>query len=334
MEKYRQYADHGTGVHPFIPAWSNYKPSFITQALKFIVMFPVSILRYTLFGVTLLSLFLAYLLTSLIPIPPVKRLLRRLLYGALCRTALLLLGFFSAKELPVDHRRLKLRQPLKEQHGSALKHCTNGTLVVCNYTSPCDVLYLAGRLAPTFAVVHEDGTLSAVGVFGALGHALGFKLKEGTGNFKTITSLCHSAKQHGWGPVVYFPEGCKSNGSCVLAFKQECWGEGFPEDVCVVGVVYGRTGAYTPHHTVNSGWWHLYRMCYEPYHTLTLTAVGPSDVTPTIKGKPATEQSDTVRNLLSRVCGNLPLVNSTAEQLAEFEAYWRNTQGKKYAKKA
>lgn len=39
MEKYRKFADHTTGINPFVPAYTNSKNSIIVYILRAVVEF-------------------------------------------------------------------------------------------------------------------------------------------------------------------------------------------------------------------------------------------------------------------------------------------------------
>ncbi|OLQ03327.1 hypothetical protein AK812_SmicGene13727 [Symbiodinium microadriaticum] len=103
MEKYRQFADGGTGVNPFVPVWSHHK-----------ALLPLALLRLCMVATAFLWLVLAELLCwPLGFLPIVRRPLHWLLSYAGCSLALLGLGFWftAGGHVLADHRRLKLAPP-------------------------------------------------------------------------------------------------------------------------------------------------------------------------------------------------------------------------------
>jgi len=146
MEKYRQFADGGTGVNPFVPPWSHYKAGVLGRCLK-VVMLPVLLMRLLVLltaGIWLLVAELVCLPLSIIP--PLRRPVQWLLNYAGCCLALIALGFWfvAGGNQVADHRRLKLMPP--KVNGSSCFDTSRGALVLANMQGLTDVLYLGMKL--------------------------------------------------------------------------------------------------------------------------------------------------------------------------------------------
>uniref|UniRef100_A0A0G4HBF9 Phospholipid/glycerol acyltransferase domain-containing protein n=1 Tax=Chromera velia CCMP2878 TaxID=1169474 RepID=A0A0G4HBF9_9ALVE len=340
MEKYRQFADETTGVHPFVPVWVNHRISTV-GLISNVVMGPVAILRLVLLSVPLLLLWIAFLLTSLIPVGAVRQPLRRLLYGSFCRLALVLLGYLHIPEAQADFRRLRIRPPSREYSRGPLGHAGHGSLVLCNFTSVVDVVYLTRRVAPLFAVAHGDGSISLLSPLSMMQRSLKFVgPMTGKGQYPHLAAACDAALASSLGPVVFFPEGGKSNGTCVLEWDAkamapkdkkgaEALGEILKKRTWLAGIAHPRQGAYSGPHTVFGGAFHLFLLSLRVYNYMKVDVVAPADVGGSLKDKEGLQDMGAqCRTLIGRAMGGT-LVATTASRALEFEKYWRETYKKK-----
>lgn len=332
MEKFRQFADPGTGVNPFVPVWSNYRSPWWGKLLKFLIMLPVGLARLILLIFAFAWLLIASLLCSVIPVGAVRYPLQRCFYFLGCRMALTGLGVLSVNTAAADHRRLKCRPPTTETSpGSDARH---GVLICVNYQGFTDVLYYGMKVCPTFVFPASDGSPVAYGLLGALRRACSQELSAPVGKSSSLTDIL-SAAHAGWnGPVVLFAEGAKTNGSSVLVWKERTF-KGLsslekPQGTILSSVEYSKSGAYTPHHTIGGALVHIWLLCYQPWHSLTATWLSAADVSTAVKGKELAEQVDLARTLVVRMVPNAVSVDVAAEKHGEFLAYWYNSKSRKY----
>ncbi|CEM02495.1 unnamed protein product [Vitrella brassicaformis CCMP3155] len=342
MEKYRQFADPGTGVNPFVPTWTHYKPSRVAKALKLLIASPIAILRLANLLVLALLVALSSAVVYLVPIGVLQYWLGWLVISSGCSVAMRMVGLFWISETAADHRRLKLRPPKDEGPPPfSLPRATHGTLVLANHTSFIDVLYLTMRINPSYAITHADDTLSLVGCFTALRWAMATHHSAKSGPYTSVKDVCEAARRRGYGPVVLFPEGGRSNGTVVLPWRTKvfdrCGDDWLAKDTMLVCLEYPKQptlfSAYTPPHTVNSPLWHTVRLCLQLYHSLSVTAVSREDVSTALANRPLVEQTELLRTLSVRMLVGGTAVEVPASTLPAFVEYWNSTQKRQYVKK-
>lgn len=335
MEKYRQFGDGGTGVNPFVPTWSHYKLSIPLRLVKGVVMVPVSMARLALFVIALVWLAMAELLCGLIPIGALRYPVYRLTTYFGCVAALFALGIVPIGDTPADHRRLKIAPP--KQAGARVFDAAMGALVVANQQGVTDVLYLCMKLCPAFVFPASNGAPTECSLIGALRRAGARRLALPPAQTAQIRSIMENARSSWRGPVVVFPEGARTNGSCVLAWKSKTF-DGLavaekPLEAALVAIEYSKAGAYTPHHTVGTTFRHVFWLCFQPWHSVKSVWLPASDVTTATKGKSPAEQIALLRTVLVRMVPGAVEVEVAADKHAEFMAYWDASQRKKYTQK-
>jgi 1-acyl-sn-glycerol-3-phosphate acyltransferase len=337
MEKYRQFADPGTGINPFVPPWSHYKLTIPGRAAKMLLI-PAALLRLSVFMVAMVWIALSQLVCQLLPAGIVRRPFQRILQGIGCFVALLGLGVINLSQDVADHRRLKLAAP-KKAWGAALA-ATPGMLVFVNQQSLVDILYLGMKLSPTFVFVASDGSPVEFSLLGAIARAGARRPPAPLAKPQSLEQIACSA-QSWWQPVVVFPEGARTNGSCVLSWKATTFAgmTSFdkPVGAAVLSMEYSKTGAYTPHHTVGTTFRHLFWICMQPYHTLRTVWLPASAVADANKDKPMPEKIAFLRTLLARmirtdVGGHAVEVEVTAAKHMDFMAFWDASKKKGYTK--
>ncbi|KAJ4459592.1 putative vacuolar protein sorting protein vps66 [Paratrimastix pyriformis] len=197
MEKYREWADHATGINPFVPI----KPK-----------------RTTLPFFTKLALWFSYLVGPilfilripffcfLIPISFLRRPLEIYHSAVGCRLFLFLCGFFW---IGSDKK--------SSPESSWNRSPRSGDIILSNHCSYLDIFYYSFRYAPTFAFPCPGNTDQVVkaSLFGALGMSLFGRLPR---RKSTLPQLLEASRRSRGGPVVYFAEGTTSNGRALLCF--------------------------------------------------------------------------------------------------------------------
>lgn len=339
MEKYRQFADAGTGVNPFVPPWVNTKTSLGLRALKFFPLLAVALIRLCFLLVALLWLALAEFILLPIPGCTPRRLLYRIFTKIGCSAALWGLGVTTVEEHAADHRRLKIAPGKKTVSPGA--DANAGTLVLANHQSVADILYFGSKLGPVFVFVGGGGVPVQRGLLGAFRYSLGPPSKTPPlGKHVTLAEVAKRARSSCSGPVVVFPEGTRSNGASVLAWKDETFKglEDFqkPFGTSLCGLEYGKGGsfhAYTPHHTVGRPLFHILFMALQPWHKLSVTWLAACDVERVVQGKPLEEQRALCRTLITRMVPGAVEADVQAETHVDFLDYWNNASKKKYIQK-
>ncbi|CDI79241.1 hypothetical protein, conserved [Eimeria acervulina] len=156
------------------------------------------------------------------------------------------------------------------------------------------------RLCPLFLGLHADGSLSVLPFWGAIKYSLSFELLPGRGKFHSLSALLLSLENSRSfiPPLVLFPEGQKSNGSCLLQWDARGLDAAafarLKSRVALLGCMHtpdqgntqaaatARTGwrrpTYTAPHTVNSPLWHLLLLLLQPRQHLRCIWVPPEDV--------------------------------------------------------
>mmetsp|Transcript_1201 Transcript_1201/g.2929 ORF Transcript_1201/g.2929 Transcript_1201/m.2929 type:complete len:344 (+) Transcript_1201:73-1104(+) len=337
MEKYRQFADGGTGVNPFVPLWSNRKSPLALRAAKYLVLFPIVVLRLSLLFVAALILALGELLGFAIPLGILRYPVYRLVTYVGCCLALFALGVIPTSESLADYRRLKLAPP-KTTTGASPFDARRGMLVFANQQGMTDVLYLGMKLCPTFVFAASDGTTVACSLLAALSRASSIEplAPLPKASQLTLAQLSEEARSSWKGPVVVFPEGARTTGNCVLRWGTEAFAgmEALDKlDIAVVSLVYSKTGDYTPHHTVGTPLWHIFNLVYQPWHTLSATWLSSTDVAIGLRGKAFPEQVAFLRTLLVRMIQGAVEVETSSSVYFDFTAFWDAAQRKHYTQK-
>lgn len=336
MEKYRPFADPGTGTNPFVPPWSQHKPSIPGRLLKVLVCFPLALVRLALFVVALVWLAIVQGLCGLIPIGVVRYPIYRIFSHVGCVLALLALGIVPLGEKLADHRRLKIAPP--KSNSASTFDAKRGTLVFANQQGITDILYLCMKLCPgSFLFPSSDGTLVETSLLGALSRAGARRLPLPSAKPVTLAEVSERARSGFSGPVVVFPEGARTNGSCILAWKDRTF-EGVksfdkPVGTALVALEYSKTGAYTPQHTVGTAFRHAFWLCMQPWNTLRATWLSAGEVAVAVKGKESiTEQAALIRSVHARMLTGAVEVEVSAGKFPEFMAFWDASQKKRYTK--
>jgi len=319
-------------VNPFVPVWSHHKSSLAVKALKVLVLLPIAVLRLAVFAAALTWLGALELVCAAIPLGVLRYPLYRLLSYPGCALALLALGVMPIGDSLADHRRLKLA-PSKAGGGCAFD-AGQGTLVLVNQQGLTDVLYLGMRLCPTFVFPAGDGAPVRCSLLGALRRASGRRPAPPARGATSLAEISDWARAGWHGPVVVFPEGARTNGSAVLAWRAETFAGPAPFErpagTALASLEYSKSGAYTPHHTVGTAFRHLFWLCLQPWHTVRAQWLPAPSVSLAVKGKSPVEQSALLRTVLTRMIPGAVEADVSFAKHTEFMAYWDASQRKRY----
>ncbi|KAJ3987196.1 hypothetical protein F5890DRAFT_1632694 [Lentinula detonsa] len=141
MEKYSAYRDPGTGIQPFLtPVPSPGSHSSVLSAALLPLQYVVGILRLIL--IILLASVYALVAAVFAVVPPLKRVIS----SALIRAVLFCLGFFWISTEIVSKKRGR-SQKLKDSWNPGA-----GDLIVTNWASWVELLWLAYRFNPVFVL--------------------------------------------------------------------------------------------------------------------------------------------------------------------------------------
>ncbi|KAI7902988.1 uncharacterized protein BX663DRAFT_509117 [Cokeromyces recurvatus] len=285
MEKYSRWRDAGTGIQPFLPPVPpRIDSSFLITLSNIIhiIVGPVQgILKILL--ISLLSLvyilFVPLLGTLLTPIKPLKRGWTRLFSAILLRLVLFLSGFFYIKTETVSLRKSR------DSKGRPIEspQVQNGSVIVANWTSYIDVLYLAFRFDPVFTQLYtETNKVRVISLWEAI--RLTSKIPESKPSknnelLYSVEELALKAKKNKWGPIVIFAEGTTTNGRALLRFApvfKEC--EKVEKNMFQLMSFKYEYGNMPPTFTVGNQFYHFFKLCSQFYNTLLVKSLARDEL--------------------------------------------------------
>ncbi|KIK99255.1 hypothetical protein PAXRUDRAFT_822948 [Paxillus rubicundulus Ve08.2h10] len=265
MEKFSAFRDPGTGIQPFLPQLPPSENAFYATSLapirgtlaviRSLLVIVIAFLHFILVNV---------LCTILIPIPPLRRLVGGVSTVVLARLVLFVLGFVWIPEVLVARRRGKSPEiPWSPKAGD---------IIVSNWSSWIDILWLSYRFNPVFVLpladepmplLHSPNDSTPISYRPGRGSAAisiqtptisprqtirGFRqvsllsMVRATGrtpqspsssSFSTLGDIRKSAER----PVVVLPECTTSNGRGLLRFAHVFEGINVPTKGCDVFVM-------------------------------------------------------------------------------------------------
>jgi len=287
-----------------------------------------------LFGVALVWLALTEAVCMLIPIGLIRYPIYRFLTYVGCVVALLALGIVSSSDELAEPRRLKL--PILAQSGRKMFDSGRGSLIFANHQGFIDVLLLGLKLSPIFVFPASDGTPVQFSLFGALRRAATCK-EESAPQSTTLEAIMAKGKSS-FQSIVVFPEGMRSIGNCVLAWKNETF-KGmteFKSGTGILSIEYVKSNyPYTPQHTVGSMFWHAFWLCCQLPHKAAIVWLPTKDVAEAmkvLKEKPFPEHIARVRSLLTGMIPGAVEVSVGADMHLAFMACWNDSSKKGYTK--
>ncbi|KAG7396958.1 hypothetical protein PHYBOEH_001471 [Phytophthora boehmeriae] len=336
MEKYSRWADLSTGLNPFVPQRRRFTSGWPLTCLQVLCGSLLAVVRLPLVLVATAALAVVNVLASIVAIIPfLGRLIKRLTDWLLCTLLLLLFGVFASEEA-ANTRRLGLATAKGGRSGTnASSRVGPGDIVVCNYTSFVEILYLARRFSPVFVFATEGKTdkVHVCGLPEALYRSLAMPVSaERVKPSRKIADVVRRAS----GPIVVLPEGARSNGKAVLRFIPVLEDLSVKTRVHLVAFRY-EFKKFSPSHSAGSGWSHLFWMAFHLYHTMRVTVLNAKDLdvkelipATMLRGKKqessktlTTVQVEKLRSLLAAML-RTKVVDLGPEDFVSFNAYWKH----------
>ncbi|KAF9653457.1 hypothetical protein BDM02DRAFT_3135724 [Thelephora ganbajun] len=183
MEKFSAFRDPGTGIHPFLTPVSTSGSGFLQRALLplGIIIGVARVLVVIVVG--LLYFLLDSVLSVLSAIPPVQ-IVKRLFATVFARLILLILGFWWMPVEVVNKKRGRINESWSPRAGD---------IIVSNWVSWVELLWLAFRFDPTFVLpitepVQLDSDASSTPTIHTLGR------RTGTGSAAISNSATFASK--------------------------------------------------------------------------------------------------------------------------------------------
>ncbi|ORZ22801.1 hypothetical protein BCR41DRAFT_15223 [Lobosporangium transversale] len=290
MEKFSRWRDQGTGIQPFlppVPANADHSPIEKTLTVILMIVKPITgVVKLALVSVVVLAFVLFQMAgLALSPLGFLYRLYSRLIMAIFARFILGLLGFFWIKHEVVTIRRGRSSSTSKNQI-SAKKSTSSGNLIVCNWSSYIDVLYLAFRYNPVFTQIYlQTLTVREVTFWEALRLSGSYPELSPPEGVETWPLLDFVKAMHskGAGPVVVFPEGTTTNNRAILKFVPIFKSCSVPEtsiDITVMALKYDYY-KFAPTFTVGLNnsyrFGHLFRTCAQFYNSLTVKSLASEE---------------------------------------------------------
>ncbi|RLN54764.1 hypothetical protein BBJ29_007778 [Phytophthora kernoviae] len=315
MEKYSRWSDLSTGINPFVPQRRRFTSGWPVTCLQMVSGSLLAVVRIPLVLVATLVLALVNVIVSILAIIPfLGRLIKRLTDWLLCTLLLLLLGVFASEEA-ANSRRLGL-VTAKGGHSTGSSRVGPGDVVVCNYTSFVEILYLARCFSPVFVFATEGktdngGLVHVCGLPEALYRSLSMPVSaERVKPTRKIADVVRRAS----GPIVILPEGARSNGKAVLRFIPLLENLPVKTRVHLVAFRY-EFKHFSPSHSAGSGW------------DLNLKELIPATM---LRGKKqessktlTTVQVEKLRSLLAAML-RTKVVDLGPKDFVSFNAYWKH----------
>lgn len=185
------------------------------------------------------------------------------------RATLFLLGFYSIEE---DMASLKFHS-----HDTHAAHEQQPCIIVANHISYLEILYfMSTRFCPSFVM---KKTCLKVPLVGYVAMKLGGVLvdREGGGETSASEVILQRTREHPASaqPLLIFPEGTTTNGSCLLQFKTGAFRPGLPVLPVVIEFPFAEQqfspayeSVHTPTHLLRmlAQWSHQLRVKYLPIY--------------------------------------------------------------------
>ncbi|KAI8333349.1 hypothetical protein BC941DRAFT_401474 [Chlamydoabsidia padenii] len=238
MEKYSRWRDPGTGIQPFLPPVPPRTETSLLFSLSNVIHYVVGpvqgIVKFILVTIALLLYFVLVPLlgTLLTPLGPLQGLWKRSFSSLCLRLILFFTGFFYIKSEPVS-----IRKGRSKTSKTPTLNVKSGDIIVTNWTSYIEVIYLALRFHPVFTqVIPSVNKVRCISLWQALRLCVRLPAltpEEANVDEKdlyTIKQLSTKAKENNWGAVVVFPEATTSNGRALLKFGSSLFNEFKPID--------------------------------------------------------------------------------------------------------
>ncbi|KAG1047897.1 hypothetical protein G6F46_011470 [Rhizopus delemar] len=276
MEKYSRWRDAGTGIQPFLPPVPPRTDSSFLVTLSNIVHTIAGSVQGLIKLPVILLLSLCYVLfvsilgTLLTPIKPLKRAWQTLFSTILTRCILFFMGFFHIKTETVSIR--KSRGNIKS--GSV----KDGDIIISNWTSYVDILYLAYKFNPVFTQVYSNTTqVKKISLWQAIRSVNQIPPATPTSTVYDIKELSLKAKEQGWGPIVIFPEGTTTNGRALLKFVPLSFDDVDLNRFHLLSFKY-EYGSMPPTFTIGNQWIHFFKLCSQFHNSLNVRMLAKGEL--------------------------------------------------------
>ncbi|KAF9156522.1 hypothetical protein DFQ26_009311 [Actinomortierella ambigua] len=262
MEKFSRWRDAGTGIQPFLPPVPARQSTSALESL-----------------ISALSMV----------IKPVLG-LAKLLVAAVVSTVMFIfvdgIGSILTETVTLRRGRSAGAAASSSKKASGKKAMPWGQIIVSNWTSYIDVLYLAFRYDPVFTQIYPDTlTVREVSMWKAMelsGSYPELAPPQGVQTYPLIDFLKDS-QQKGKGPIVIFAEGTTSNNRALLKFVplfRKCQIPETNVDINILAFKYDYQ-KFCPTFTVGFGRksqiGHMFRTCAQFYNQLTVKALAAEE---------------------------------------------------------
>ncbi|KAH7048876.1 hypothetical protein BKA57DRAFT_462535 [Linnemannia elongata] len=290
MEKFSRWRDQGTGIQPFlppVPANADHSPIQKVFTAVLMIIKPVTgVVKLILVSILLLAFLLLETVGLLFkPVAPLHKIYHRLISAIFIRAILVLLGFFWIKNETVTLRRGRSGAGSRAQAPSR-RASPSGELIVSNWSSYIDILYLAFRYDPVFTQMYSTTlTVRQITLWEALRQAGSYPELSPPEGIETFPLLDFVKDIHksGSGPVVIFPEGTTTNNRAILKFVPIFKGWSVPEtsiEIRIMALKYDYQ-KFAPTFTVGLDnsyrFGHLFRTCAQFYNTLSVKTLAQEE---------------------------------------------------------
>ncbi|KAK5582671.1 hypothetical protein RB653_004256 [Dictyostelium firmibasis] len=293
MEKFSNWRDGPTGIHPLLPTKAK-SVSVFGYIIKFVIGPIISIIRVPIVLILTTLLIIFNLIARSIPIGWLSRMICRFFDIILGRIILLCMGFIQLDEFTETLSRSKVASGSIDQY-------TRKDIIVCNHSSYVDIIYLCYKFSPTFAIPPNDeknlsqntGKLIPLSLGRALENAIYSPIQLSMKSVDT-NKLVESIQQSWNGPLVVLPEGTTSNGQGLLDItpifpqvpSQSSQFNTFKEistnklSIHVIGLTY-HYGIYSPSYpSVGNVFLHLFLICSQISNSIQIHYLSRSCMPP------------------------------------------------------
>jgi 1-acyl-sn-glycerol-3-phosphate acyltransferase len=327
MEKFNFWSDPFTQIQPFLPPSPKQQNTLWWLLSWIFVLFlsPLILIRLLLVGISFLSLWLIEKISPYLP-----RAILRILHIVVCRSLLLLLGFWS----------IESRFQSQKKRGTPGSSIGNGHLIISNNVSYVDLIYLLYAYSPVFVhppnswkddQVPKEGTVQKRTFFDALSDVI-YQPKRTVAQCRSsLQPIRDEAKIRNQGPVVLFPEGTTTNGQVILGCAT-LFNLSKPvvplNDIHILSFIYQDQAAI---YTIGSFAIHLLKLCSNFSNHIKVQHIADEDIQAIVIDNDGQTLEDKVLSLLASN-SKIRKGKIMAHKKHEFNDYWYNHKNE-YKKK-
>ncbi|RIB05876.1 hypothetical protein C2G38_2117399 [Gigaspora rosea] len=353
MEKFSKWRDASTGIQPFLTPMPSRTNANIYAKIAFmlgIILKPIlGILKLLLTFVTAILLFLLVDIIGLAlkNFKSVYRTYHYIFTSLLSRLSLFFMGFYWIRVETVSLRKGRPSIPKLRQ----ISGVRPGDVIICNWTSYVEVLYLAFRFDPIFTQVYpSSNTLRPISLWTALWLTGSYPEDKPPSSVKTysLQELVREATINKLGPIVVFPEGTTSNGRALLKIAPTFKSLSLPIEAFSIHILTARYeyDNFSPTYTVGNKFWHFVMLCSQYFNVLHVKILAPEEslsspnfaipsAQSSVLPSPSIIQDDVIGSQILNLMGQLGRMRKTnlgmEDKKAFLDFYWEKTSG--YAKK-